>query len=104
MNEIFENTLNEEHDKPLKLTELQSQRQQLRQASQWADHAQRERINLCGELERKNRLRQESYATSCKEIKDLKGSCCEEENEVEWIFYAAWSGISNGVLYFGIKS
>ena len=30
--------------------ELESQRQQLRQASRWADHAQRERINLCGEF------------------------------------------------------
>ena len=39
-------------------------------------------INLFGELERKNRLHQESYAKSCKEIEDLKGSCCEEENEV----------------------
>ena len=29
--------------------ELESQRLQLRQASQWADQAQRERINLCGE-------------------------------------------------------
>ena len=33
--------------------ELASQRHQLRQASQWPDQAQRERISLCGELELK---------------------------------------------------
>ena len=31
--------------------ELESQRLQLQQANQWADQAQREMINLCGELE-----------------------------------------------------
>ena len=63
--------------------ELESQRRQLRQASQWADHAQRERINLCSELERKNRLHQESYARSCQEIEELQRRCYKEENEDE---------------------
>ena len=36
--------------------ELESQRHQLRQASQWADQAHREIMRLCGELERKNRF------------------------------------------------
>ena len=31
--------------------ELESQRLELYQANQWADQAQREKINLCGELE-----------------------------------------------------
>ena len=38
----------------------ESQRRELLQASQWADQAQRERMNLCGELERRNRLHHES--------------------------------------------
>ena len=36
--------------------EFESQRLQLQQANQWADHAQREKISLCGELEMRNRL------------------------------------------------
>ena len=39
-------------------------------------------INLCGELERKNRLHQESHARSCQEIEELKRRCYKEENEV----------------------
>ena len=62
--------------------ELEFQRLQLQQASQWADHAQRERINLHGESERKNRLHQESYAKSCQVIEELKRRCYKEENEV----------------------
>ena len=62
--------------------ELESQRQQLLQASQWADHAQRERINLCGEVERKNRIHQECYARSCQEVEELKRRCSREENEL----------------------
>ena len=54
----------------------------MQQASRCADHAHRERISLCSELERKNRLHQESYARSCQEIEELKRRCYEEENEV----------------------
>ena len=36
--------------------ELESQRLQLHQANQWTDQAQREKINLCGELEMSSRL------------------------------------------------
>ena len=36
--------------------ELESQRLELYQGHQWADQAQRERINSCGELEMRNRL------------------------------------------------
>ena len=36
--------------------ELESQRLELHQANQWADQAQREKSNLCGELELKKRL------------------------------------------------
>ena len=57
--------------------ELESQRQHLRQASQWADHAQREK-NLLGELERKNRLHHECHARSCQEIEELKRRCYKQ--------------------------
>ena len=43
--------------------ELASQRLELCQASQWADQAQREKINLCGGLEMRNRRFQESFST-----------------------------------------
>ena len=36
--------------------ELESQRLELYQANQWADQAQRENINLCGEVEMQNRF------------------------------------------------
>ena len=62
--------------------ELESQRQQLLEANQWADQAQRERIHLCSELEMKSRLHQECYARSCQEIEELKRRCSKEENEV----------------------
>ena len=55
--------------------ELESQRQQLLEANQWADQAQRERIHLCSELEMKNRLHQECYAISCQEIEELRSRC-----------------------------
>ena len=35
--------------------ELESHRLELHQANQWADQAQREKVNLCGELEMRNR-------------------------------------------------
>ena len=37
---------------------LESRRMEQHQTNQWADQAQREKINLCGELEKRNRLRQ----------------------------------------------
>ena len=42
--------------------ELESQRLQLQQANQWADQAQREKINLRGELEKRSRLNRENRA------------------------------------------
>ena len=40
---------------------------ELYQANQWADQAQRENINSCGELEMRNGLFQESRARNCQE-------------------------------------
>ena len=60
--------------------DLESQRLQLLKANQWANQGQRERIHLCSELEKKNRLHQESYARSCQEIEELKRSCYEKGN------------------------
>ena len=59
--------------------ELESERLQLRQASQWADQAQREKINLCGELELRNFFHEESYARSCQETEELKRRCYREK-------------------------
>ena len=59
--------------------ELESQRHQLRQASQWADQAQRERISLCGELELKIRLSQENYTRCRQEFQELRRRCNREE-------------------------
>ena len=73
---------NSEHALHESQRDLESQRRQLQQASQWADHSHRERISLCPELERKNRLHQESYARSCQEIEEWKRRCYKEENEV----------------------
>ena len=58
--------------------EFESQRFQLHQASRWADLAQRDKINLCGQLDMKNRLVQESGAKDCQEIEELRRICCEE--------------------------
>ena len=55
--------------------EPESQRQQLRQASQWAEQALRERISLCGEFELKNRLHQESDTRSRQEFEELRRRC-----------------------------
>ena len=52
--------------------ELESQRLELYQVNQWADKAQREKINLCGELEMRNRLLQQSRARNCQEIEELR--------------------------------
>ena len=62
--------------------ELESQRLQLHQANQWADQAQRKKINLIGELELKNRIYQESHTTTSREIEKLRRMCCEETNRV----------------------
>ena len=58
--------------------ELESQRLELYQANLWADQAQRENINLCGELEMKNRLFQESRARNCQTHEEFRKICCEE--------------------------
>ena len=62
--------------------EIESQRRQLLKANQWAEQAQRERIHLCGELEMKDHLHQESCARNRREIEELKRRCYKEENEV----------------------
>ena len=49
--------------------ELESQRRHLQQISQWADQAHRERISLCSELGRKNRLHREGYSRSSRNFK-----------------------------------
>ena len=58
--------------------ELESQILELYQANQWADQAQREKNKLCGELEMRNRLFQESRARNCQENEELRRICCEE--------------------------
>ena len=58
--------------------EFECQRFQLHQASRWADHAQRDRISLCGELELRNGLFQENQAKDCQEIEEWRRICCEE--------------------------
>ena len=58
--------------------EFESQRFHLEQANQWADQAQREKTNLCGELEMRNRLFRENQAKDCQEIEELRTICCEE--------------------------
>ena len=58
--------------------ELESQRLELYQANQWADQTPRKKLNLCGELEMRNRIFQESRARNCQEIEELRRICCEE--------------------------
>ena len=36
------------------------------------------KIDLCGELEMRNRVFQESQARNCQEIEELRRICCEE--------------------------
>ena len=43
-----------------------------------AGQAQREKVNLCGEFEVRNRLFQESRAKKCRDIEELQRICCEE--------------------------
>ena len=107
MNEISENTLNEElensvgrklcsteYNKEIQKSErrntedalfdsqreLEYPRQLSLKANHWADQAQRERIHLCSELEMRSHLRQESHARCCQEIEELKRRCCQEVN------------------------
>ena len=58
--------------------ELEAQRLELYQANQWADQARREKINLCGALEMRNRCFQESRARTRQAIEELRRICCEE--------------------------
>ena len=57
--------------------EFEFQRFQLQQASRWTDQAQRDKISLYGD-ELRNRLFQESQATYCQEIEELRRFCFEE--------------------------
>ena len=50
--------------------ELESQRLELYLGSQWAHPAEIVKINLCGELEMRNKLCQESRARNCQEIEE----------------------------------
>ena len=47
---------------------VESLSMELHQANQWADEAQREKINLCGELEMRNRLQYECQVRTSEEI------------------------------------
>ena len=58
--------------------EIESQRLELYQAYQWDDQAQRETISLCGELEMRYRLFNESRARDCQEIGELRRMCCAD--------------------------
>ena len=60
--------------------ELESQRLQLRQANEWADQAQRERISLYDEL--KNRLHGECYRRTPQEIEELWRRCHKDVQEL----------------------
>ena len=60
--------------------ELESQRQQLLMANDWADQTQRARIHLCSGSEMRSRLYQEGYERSCQEIEELWRRCNQEEN------------------------
>ena len=65
--------------------DLESQTLELYHANQLADQAQREKINLCGELDMRNRLFQESRPRKCQEIVELRGICCKETDRArEW--------------------
>ena len=55
--------------------ELESHRLELHQANQRADQAQRQKINLCGEMEMRKRLFQESRARARQEIEELRRIC-----------------------------
>ena len=59
---------------------LEPQRFQQHQPSRSADQAQRDKIRLYGELEKRNRLFQEDHAIDCQEIEELRRICCEEVN------------------------
>ena len=52
------------------------------EVNQWTDQVQRERIQLCSELEMKNCLIQESYVRSCQEIEEFRRRCNKEVNGV----------------------
>ena len=71
---------NSEHTLTESQRELESQRQQLLKASQWADQAQQDRIHLCSRSGMKDHLHQERYARRCREIEELKKSCYQEGN------------------------
>ena len=69
-----------------------------RQASQWADQAQRERISLCGELELKIRLYQEKlHKGVVQEFQELRRRCNREErltqHRLEELFLCSRDGI-----------
>ena len=71
----------EQRDSDITLDEtnrkLEPQRLELYQANQWVDEAQRENINLCGELEKTD-----SSKKVAKEIEELRRICCEETDRV----------------------
>ena len=60
------------------IRELETQRLELHQANQWADQAQREKTNLCGESDMRDILFRETRARNCQEIEELRRICCKE--------------------------
>ena len=61
--------------------EFESQFLELCQANQWADQAQREKINLCGELEMRNRLFQENHAKNDNKLRNYEESVAKKQIE-----------------------
>ena len=79
---------------PSPIENFETQRLQVLQTNFW-DNAQSERISLCGELEMRNKLFQESRTKDCQEIEELRRRCCEETREFHDPETAGSSGASH---------
>ena len=81
--------------------EFEPPRLQLQQANQCADQAQREKIRLCGELEMRNRLFNESRAKDCQENEELRRIWFEETDVSDYDMIAsAWKKLLNTHIQF----
>ena len=70
--------------------ENESQRLQVHHANLWSDGAWRDRIHLCGELEKRNKLFRESRTKDCQEIQELRRRCCEESDRARQAKLDEW--------------
>ena len=61
--------------------ELETQRLELHQANQWADQAQREKINLSGESDMRDILFRETRARNCQELRNCEESVAKKQIE-----------------------